>query len=56
MAKSIRSKVKKRNRTEMRKSVGRPHENKLQSKCTAKLLDSVKMRKDPQVKPKGKGG
>ncbi len=56
MAKSIRSKVKKRNRTEMRKSVGRPHENKLQSKCTAKLLDSVKMRKDPQVQPKGEGG
>eukprot|EP01084_Bolivina_argentea_P304957 526760_1 len=48
MAKSIRSKVKKRNRTEMRKTVGRPHENKLQSKCTAKLLDSVKRRKDPQ--------
>ncbi len=53
MAKSIRSKVKKRNRTEMRKTVGRPHENKLQSKCTAKLLDSVKRRKDPQVQPEG---
>ncbi len=55
MAKSVRSKVKKRNRTEMRKTVGRPHQNKLQSKCTAKLLDAVKRRKDPQVHPGGGG-
>ncbi len=53
MAKSVRSKVKKRNRTEMRKTVGKPHQNKLQSKCTAKLLDAVKRRKDPQVQPGG---
>lgn len=41
MAKSIRSKVKKRNRTEMRKTVGDPHQRKLQARCTAKIQKSV---------------
>lgn len=41
MAKSIRSKVKKRNRTEMRKNVGDPHQRKLQARCTAKIQKSV---------------
>lgn len=41
MAKSIRSKVKKRNRTEMRKTVGDPHQRKLQARCTAKIRKSV---------------
>lgn len=41
MAKSIRSKVKKRNRTEMRKTVGDPHQKMLQARCTAKILNSV---------------
>eukprot|EP00903_Cladosiphon_okamuranus_P014675 g13602.t1 len=41
MAKSIRSKVKKRNRTEMRKTVGDPHQQKLQARCTAKIQKSV---------------
>eukprot|EP00904_Undaria_pinnatifida_P005911 jgi/Undpi1/244/HiC_scaffold_1.g00241.m1 len=41
MAKSIRSKVKKRNRTEMRKNVGDPHQKKLQARCTAKIQKSV---------------
>lgn len=41
MAKSIRSKVKKRNRTEMRKTVGDPHQKILQARCTAKIQKSV---------------
>ncbi len=41
MAKSIRSKVKKRNRTEMRKNVGDPHQRKLQARCTAKIQKAV---------------
>jgi Protein of unknown function (DUF2423) len=41
-AKSIRSKVKKRNRAEMRKKYGVPHEAQVQAKCTARLQESVK--------------
>lgn len=40
-AKSIRSKVKKRNRSAMRKEYGDPHAAKLQSQCTERLKQSV---------------
>jgi hypothetical protein len=45
MAKSIRSKVKKRNRSEMRKTVGKPHQQKELSKCTSKIYAMVKRQK-----------
>mmetsp|Transcript_7778 Transcript_7778/g.11742 ORF Transcript_7778/g.11742 Transcript_7778/m.11742 type:complete len:143 (+) Transcript_7778:50-478(+) len=41
MAKSIRSKVKKRNRTLMRKTYGDPFARRLQAKCNKVLLESA---------------
>ncbi|KAG5185775.1 hypothetical protein JKP88DRAFT_236536 [Tribonema minus] len=49
MAKSIRSKVKKRNRADMRKQYGEPHAQQIQAKCTARLQETVQYHSGPGI-------